>query len=383
MKRITTIAIAIALIIGSSAAFADDVYPALTPKNSTSMALGGSFTSIPTAEFSFFGNPAAFAAKKGSLTLLSVDTWAYVKPTSENLDVFGELLKEGSNMAALAGSLMPTNNGIGAGASLGIGYAGKGLGIGAFAITDNWADGDSLPGATLDTDTQVSAVVGLGFPIELGDSIRLSIGGDLRPFYRIRGSSSLADFIQAMEQGSDSIPINVNAGFGLAVDLGAHLELGSLGIGLAVRDIAPPFAVWSGTFDDLSTSLEAGELPKADGTKKAVFLPSITAGLSWKPKLLPGLIDPALYFELQDPVAVFRNADGIGTLLNLMHAGAEVKFLKMVSLRAGLNRGWLSAGVGLKLLFVDLNAAVFTEELGALPGDNPRSGFSLSTAIRF
>jgi len=383
MKRMLTITIALALVFGSSALFADDVYPVLTPKNSTSMALGGSFTSIPTAEFSFFGNPAAFAAKKGSMTLLSVDTWAYVKPTTENLEVFNEFLKEGSNKAALAGSLMPTNNGIGAGASLGIGYAGRGLGIGAFAISDNWAAGDSLPGATLETDTQISAVAGLGFPIEIGDSIRLSIGGDIRPFYRIRGSYSLAEFINAMESGSETVSDNVNAGFGLAVDLGAHLELGSLGIGLAIRDIAPPFAVWTGTFDDLADSLETGGLPKADGTTKAVFLPSITAGLSWKPKLLPGLIDPALYFELQDPIAVFSNADGIGTLLNLMHAGAEVKFFKMLSLRAGLNRGWLSAGLGLKLLFVDLNAAVFTEELGPLPGDNPRSGFSLSTAIRF
>jgi hypothetical protein len=37
----------------------------------------------------------------------------------------------------------------------------------------------------------------------------------------------------------------------------------------------------------------------------------------------------------------------------------------------------------LKLLFLDIDAAVFTEELGALPGDNPRSGLALQAAIRF
>jgi opacity protein-like surface antigen len=377
MKR--TILVAIAIAILASAAFADLTYPALAPKNAASMALGGSFTSIPTAEFSFFGNPAAFAAKKGSLTLLSTDAWAYVKPTSDNMAALSGLEDEGSNPAAVAGGLMPTNNGIGGGASFGLGYAGRGLGIGFFAVSDNWAEGDSVPGAVINSDTQVSAVVGLGIPLQLGDSIRLAIGGDLRPFYRVRSSFPLADAIDGLENITD-----INAGFGLAMDLGASLQLGSLGLGLAIRDIAPPFPIWHGDLATLQSSLEQGSLPDAgEGAEKAVFLPSITAGLSWKPKLIPGLIDPAVYFELQDPVAVFQNAEGLGSMLNLTHLGAEVQFLRILTLRAGLNRGWLSVGGGIDLLFLDVDAAVFTEELGALPGDKPRSGFSFSFAVRF
>lgn len=380
MKRTTVILIGTAIL--ASASFADETYPALTPKNATSMSLGGSFTSIPTAEFSFFGNPAAFAAKKGSLTLLSADAWAYVKPTSDNLDALSRLGEDGANQAAIAGSLMPTNNGIGGGASAGIGYAGRGLGIGFFAISDNWAQGETVPGAVLVSDTQVCAVAGLGIPLQFGESVRLSVGGDLRPFYRIRAESSLAKILA--ESGSESADDDVKAGFGLAMDLGASLELGSLGIGLAIRDIAPPFPFWSGTFAELQASIDQGGLPEAGAdAEKAVFLPSITAGLSWKPKLLPGLIDPSVYFELQDPVAVFRNGEGFGSVLNLTHIGAEVQFFRILSLRAGLNRGWISVGGGLDLLFLDLDAAVFTEELGALPGDMPRSGFSLSAAIRF
>jgi hypothetical protein len=380
MKR--TITLLLALFVIGSASFAE-TYPVLTPKNAVSMSLGGSFTSIPTAEFSFFGNPAAFAAKKGSLTLISTDAWAYIKPTSDNLKILSSLSDPNVNQAALAGSLMPTNNGIGGGASIGIGYAGRGLGIGVFAITDNWAEGDSVPAAVLKSDTQVSAVAGLGIPFQFGDNVRLSVGGDLRPFYRIRMDSSLADILSGSATG-ETIPIWASAGFGLAMDLGASLELGSLGIGLAVRDIAPPFPVWYGTVDQLAASLEQGSLPEAgDGAEKAVFLPSITAGVSWRPKLLPGLIDPSVYFELQDPVAVIKNADGFGSVLNLTHMGAEVQFLRILSLRAGLNRGWVSVGCGLDLLFLDLDAAVFTEELGELPGDLPRSGFSFSAAIRF
>jgi hypothetical protein len=380
MKRIAVILFALAILLPASFA---ETYPSLMPKSAESMALGGTFTSILTSEFSFFGNPAAFAAKKATLTLASSDVWAYVKPTTENVEIL-KAMGGDSNTLALAGSLMPSNNGIGGGASVGFGFAGKGLGLGIFAISDNWAEGDSAPGAILTTDTQVSAVVGLGIPFQLGESVRLSVGGDLRPFYRVRGQVSVTDAAAILDGSGGDAEIPLNAGFGLSADLGASLELGSLTLGLSVRDIAPPFLVWSGTIDELKASVEAGSLPEAgEGADKATLLPGVTAGISWKPKLLPGLIEPAVYFELQDPVAVFRNADGIGSVLNLTHLGAEVRFLRILSVRAGLNRGWLSVGGGIDLLFLHVDAAAFTEELGALPGDKPRSGVSLSAAVRF
>jgi hypothetical protein len=380
MKRITVILFALAILVPASFA---ETYPSLAPKTAESMALGGSFTSIPTSEFSFFGNPAAFAAKKATLTLASADAWAYVKPTTENVEIL-KALSDDANALSLAGSLMPSNNGIGGGASVGLGFAGKGLGLGVFAVSDNWAEGDSAPGAILTTDTQVSAVVGLGIPIQLGESVRLSFGGDLRPFYRLRGQVSVADAAALIDGSAEDAVIPLNAGFGLSADLGASLELGRLTLGFSVRDIAPPFPIWSGTIEELKASLEAGSLPEAgEGAAEVTMLPSVTAGLSWKPKFLPGLIDPSVYFELQDPVAVFRNADGIGSVLNLTHLGAEVRLLRILSVRAGLNRGWLSVGAGIDLLFLHMDAAAFTEELGALPGDKPRSGVSLSAAVRF
>lgn len=384
MKSPTVIA---SLLLSLAAAGWADTYPALTPKDATSMALGGSFTSIPTAQFSFFGNPAAFAAPQGSLTLLSVDSWAYIKPTVSNIASFVNAINASNPLAAVAG-LMPGNGGIGGGASTGIGYAGKGLGLGVFAITDEFASGDSILGSTLNSDTEVSAVIGLGFPIKLLGTT-LSIGGDFRPFYRVRASTSFADVLTTAIGGSGSQPsvldnIDVNAGFGLALDLGASLQVGSLGIGLAVRDISPSFPVWTGSLQALLNTLGTGLLPQTTATSStAVFLPNVTAGLSWKPRLIPGLIEPSMYLELQDPVSVIQNWDGIGSALNLLHVGAEVKLLNFITLRGGINRGWLSAGAGVRLIFIDLNFAVFTEELGALPGDDPRSGMALQAAIRF
>jgi hypothetical protein len=364
-------------------ALAAETYPSLSPKNAKSMALGGSFTSIPTAEFSFFGNPAAFASPTASFTLLSVDAWAYIKPTAATIDTFVDSILQSNPLRGLEG-LMPGNGGTGGGASLGFGYAGKGLALGAFATSDAWAAGDGIPGSALKSDTEVSAVIGLGARIGfLGGS--LSFGGDLRPFYRVRTEIPLSDLDATLSAGGDAFDdLDLKACFGLAMDLGATWQLGDFGIGLAVRDIAPSFPISTTTFQELLDSLKNGSLPDASvSAGNAVFLPNVTAGLSWKPRLLPGLVEPAFYLELQDPVAVAANWDGFGSALNLLHVGAEVRLLSIFTLRGGLNRGWLSAGAGLGLGFIDLNAAVFTEELGAVHGDLPRSGISLQAALRF
>jgi hypothetical protein len=66
-----------------------------------------------------------------------------------------------------------------------------------------------------------------------------------------------------------------------------------------------------------------------------------------------------------------------------VHAGAEARLFRIFALRGGFNGGKLSAGLGIKLLFVDLNAAIFTEKEWALPGDDSSSGLALQAAIRF
>jgi len=400
VKHILILIVAASLM--ATAAFAEETYSPLIPKSAKSMAMGGVYSSLPTAEFSFLGNPANFADKKASFTVTSIDTWAYIKPTQDNIDMLANTIPHIEDEYANLFDLIPSNGGIGGGFSMSaLSFAGKGLGVGFQMTSDDYAKGRDLPSSLLTIDTEASVVIGLGIPLQLG-GLRLSIGGDLRPFYRIRTTDfPLAELVQVMagtvDLDGDSVitdydkdPLNaiddINAGFGLALDVGATLEFGSLAMGLSIRDIAPPFPVWNGSLNDLITSVEeSGDLPEQTeaNTSKVSFVPNMTVGLSWAPKLIRGILEPAVYFELQDPISVAKNWDGAGSMLNLLHVGAEVKLLSMVSLRGGLNRGWLSAGAGFKLLFIDVNAAVFTEELGAVAGDKPRSGIALQAAIRF
>jgi hypothetical protein len=57
--------------------------------------------------------------------------------------------------------------------------------------------------------------------------------------------------------------------------------------------------------------------------------------------------------------------------------------LKFSTLRVGFNQGCFSAGVGIHLLFLDLNAAMFTEPLDIAGSKTKRSGLVLQGAIKF
>ncbi len=386
MKRIGGIVI-IALVAASLAAA--EPLSTLSAKDPRSMALGGSFISLGTGYEALAGNPAAFARDRGELSIADLSAWTYIKPTEENIAKLAELSGSEEEVAATLNDFI-TDNGFGGGLALGIGYTGRGLGIGTYLVADSAIAGTTLMGAQMRSAAAFNAVLGLAAPIRLG-ALKLSLGGDVRPFFRADSDGPWAFseiFGALMGEGAEPVSVlegqKVVSGFGLAMDFGARLELGkSLSIGLALRDLAPSYLLTAGTLSDLLDALSAGTIPEPDSTdseRRAELTPFLTAGIALTPRLIPYVLEPALYVELQDPIAVIKDNASFWTML---HAGAELKLLSLISLRAGLNRGWPSAGVGLDLLFVHISASVFTEELGRRPGDAPRSGASLGVAIRF
>jgi hypothetical protein len=66
-----------------------------------------------------------------------------------------------------------------------------------------------------------------------------------------------------------------------------------------------------------------------------------------------------------------------------LNLGADVTLLKMLSLRTGLNGGYLTAGAGLDLLFMEVNVAVFSQETGLYAGDERVMGGSVDFSLRF
>ena len=177
-----------------------------------------------------------------------------------------------------------------------------------------------------------------------------------------------------------AMDLPVDVGFGLAVDLGARMDLGSMvSVGIAIRDISTKQTFSQSTLGD---AFAGGGLPAGTDIEYPVY-PNITLGASLRPipASLRRVVDVTVIAEIQDPVRVVQDKS---SAWNLFHLGVEADMLGgLFALRTGLNKGWISLGAGIDLLVFELNVAVFTEELGPRPGDMPRTGISLEAAIRF
>jgi hypothetical protein len=384
MKR--TLTILTVLLLAGGAVFAQARLDAASPKDARSMAMGGSFVAMSEGYQSLYGNPAAFANKKAELTIISANPWFYVKPTTGNIETFqtvADSMGDDPSVLIVPLSDLVTDNGFGAGFSAGMGWVGKGLGLGLLGGGEVFVKGKTLFGARGTLDGQIAAVVGIGVPLNLGP-FRLQVGGDVRPYLRMTGEILGTDLLGSLA-GSDDfdfMDVPVDVGFGLAVDLGATMEVGKfVSVGLAIRDISTKQNLSRSTVGAVLES--SGGLPTSETTNEYTMNPNITIGASVTPipVFLRKLVDVTVTAELQDPVRVI--ADDL-SIWNLFHVGAEADLLGgLFALRTGVNRGYISVGAGLDLLLLEVNVAVFTEELGRNPGDQGRTGISAEVAIRF
>jgi hypothetical protein len=385
MKRIICIALILAL---GGMVFGNPITTSrVSPKTAKVMGMGGAFRVFSTGYDTFFGNPAGFATKQGSLTLADLAAWAYFKPTQENIAKVEALINGSASQSQLASYAADwvINNGLGAGVSLGLGWAGKGFGLGFNLTTDEVASGSALLSAKLQSRTQGTGVVGIAFPIDLGP-INIRIGADARAYYLLDSDPAsgwpFATILTSVLSGGGNSAmtvirdLSVVGGYGFAFDGGATIGIGPLVVGAMIRDYGLEFHRDTTT---IGTIIDDKMVP-LEGTDAYLILPVVLAGASLQFNFA-NILAPALYVEAEDPVSLVT--DGFDTIWTKVHAGAEVKLLNFISARAGINKGWISVGAGVDLLFLEVDAALFTEEMGINPGDFGRTGITVQAALRF
>jgi hypothetical protein len=76
-----------------------------------------------------------------------------------------------------------------------------------------------------------------------------------------------------------------------------------------------------------------------------------------------------------------NNGGGNGSFYRLLHLGTELKW-HLLSVRGGVNQGYLTAGVGLNLLILDINFATYGEELGLNAGSIQDRRYALEVGIK-
>ena len=112
----------------------------------------------------------------------------------------------------------------------------------------------------------------------------------------------------------------------------------------------------------------------------------VSLGVSFHPLFgkFNKILDPTIHVDLTDMVNVIGGAiAGDSSIWKMVHLGAELKLLRVLNAWAGLSQGYFTFGAGLDLFVVEINASMFTRELGDYLGDRPSSGFTLEAAIRF
>jgi hypothetical protein len=105
----------------------------------------------------------------------------------------------------------------------------------------------------------------------------------------------------------------------------------------------------------------------------------LSLGLSYRFDFAPRVFDPVVHLAFSDLATVIRGERSPWTAL---HLGTEIRLLRFLALRAGLNQGYLTFGGGLRVPMLELNAAFFTREMGRHLGDQHSSGMALEAALR-
>ncbi len=391
MARAFSLAAAIIVLAGASAFAATIDEEPFVPLSPIVMGEGGSFIANAQGYNAFFYNPAGFSRGSGAFTLASSASWIYARPDlliSQVAQAIAGTQTQTSLLNFINSQV--TTGGIGVGSSLGIGYVGEGFGLGSVLIIDSMLYGPTLLGVTGDLTATLGFIGGLSLPLDLG-GVKIHVGADIRPMIRIHApitNSTAVSILTDLTTGGNVLSaLNTSTayyGSGIGLDLGAIADLGWFQFGISIRDLGgTQFNYSSNTFGTVTGTLGSqGSFPSGTPVSDTYVIPmDLGVGVAFHPDLgrTNLFFDPTISFDMRNVIGAI---DGSANIWTLLHAGTEIRLMNTFTFRAGLNQGYLTVGGGVKLLFLDMNLAIFTEELGAHLGDRPAAGMTANLDFR-
>jgi hypothetical protein len=116
------------------------------------------------------------------------------------------------------------------------------------------------------------------------------------------------------------------------------------------------------------------------------FLGNSTLGVAWAPSFgkVDKFVKPTIAVDLVDTITMFEKVgDNPDAFWNYFRAGAEVRLLSVLDVRAGFNQGYFSVGVGLDLFAIKLDASYYWREFGKEIGDKPVDALTVRVNLGF
>jgi hypothetical protein len=200
--------------------------------------------------------------------------------------------------------------------------------------------------------TEVGPAITIARRFLPGDTLK--VGLTARGSYRLATRKGLS-FIDFIRTGDLKPKDTASDGVGFDFDTGATYDLPIItrgfewSMGLSINQIL------NGKLNQFSSGLAAG----GDVSQSQTLSRSLNFGVSTKRDSVGRFFkDFIAAIELTD---IGNNENG--SIFRNFHCGAESRILQILRLRIGFNQGWPTAGVGLTLPFMELDAATWGEEL--------------------
>lgn len=326
-----------------------------------SSGMGGVIATTGSFAEALFGNPARLSA-------VDVSRWSLLDITSEinsnlisDMGTVGDLFgSSGNETISTASSIIGRNEHFRA--QILAGYFNPhwlgNLGFGFALISSTQAN--ILVNYTTDIDAQVISdagpVVGFSYPFL---NRRLLVGQTFKFLYRAGFDEHISalDFATGREFKLSTFG---KQGVGIDTDLGAYYRVPweppfmRVAVGATVNNL------FKSHYDELESTLLSDLGPRPPNNDR-----TLSFGLRFDFPDTGWFRSPLVAIELQDVGSTTHHM----SFMKRLHVGTENRLGRYVALRAGINQGYLTAGIGLDLPVLKLDLATYGEELSASAGE--------------
>ena len=412
MKRITILLLISfigisAFSLAAESDFPEPFYPetSFSPTSARIEAMGGAATASSTGIDSLYSNPANLAGQPFSLYLPSLTLTAYNVKNIVDSGLIEEVLAGTvdetvalsflDTITASRGELLTTD--------LSVGFAGGGFGFGV-NLQEKLHTVGTGAGLSLIAELNASAALGIGFSLPLVDNLlSIDAGVTARPTYTAYSDSiGASGILTTVMSGSEDITSDLlanyelAAGYALPVDVGVNVN-GPVGLRLSgvLRNLNGDYTItryseagaWLNELAALAGTdavYNDAEEAATSSTFTAAVPWSVDLGLGWAPVRggLASILNPRIAVGLDDVLGLADTYESDpNALWKHLSAGAEVKLLSLLDVRAGMNKGYLSAGVGADLLIFHVDASYYWREYGLNIGDRPIDALSVRVSL--
>jgi hypothetical protein len=346
------------------------------------MGQGGSFASARGFDILFY-NPAGYADEPGKFHIV-IRAEAITDPF-----ILMEDIHAGEPVADLLINQLVAN-GMGANAQLGFGWVGRGFGA-ALVINGgtHFGQTDNTLSAKGYAYTDVGLTGGYSHLFPVGNDLTISVGGTGRIFYRMRAPIDFDSFSSLFTGGElDYSTMSLLGGIGLGADLGAGIRWKSLYGQLSLKNVGHGWMIYKeGSVEDFFKL----EMPtEGAGDNRYIIPMSLAAGVEFHPDLgrSAQLIDPRVSLSYEVPLLIGIDPLAFQGYTNKtfwtgIHLGGELKLLNVFLFRAGLNQGYLTAGMGFDFIIGELAFSLYSRETGRISGDSREMAAAVQLSFRF